>query len=133
MNYKIDKITSFDCINMETGKSFELSNSTIEIDTLSPNEVPDIRTFGTCEATFTCENTTINKNLLSKSVLKKPHIFELQYSVMVQARRHKKKRINKKWLKRYGYKSQQMVSKGWEFGEYNTQTGECEFIKKDWR
>lgn len=131
MDFKIDGIKSFGCINLGTGESFELSNASLEIDTLSPNEIPDIRTFGTCEATFTCENAMINENLLSELFLpKKSNTFDLQYTAMIQARRHKKKRINKKWLKRYGYKPQQMTSKGWELREYNTHTGECELVKK---
>mgnify|MGYP003306981713 FL=1 len=134
MGFELDGLTSFGFIDMGTGERFELSDATIEIDTLSPNEVPDIRTFGTCEATFTCENAVINENLLSELFLqKKPNTFDLQYTAMVQARRHKKKRINKKWLKRYGYKKQQMTSKGWELSTYNTQTGEVEMVKRDWR
>lgn len=130
MDFKIDGIKSFGCINMGTGESFEISGATLEIDTLSPNEIRDIRTFGTCEATFTCENAVINNNLISELFLpKKSNMFDLQYTAMVQARRHRKNRINKKWLKRYGYKPQQMTSKGWEFREYNTQTGECELVK----
>lgn len=131
MGFELDGLTGFGFIDMGTGEKFELSNATIEIDTLSPNEVPDIRTFGTCEATFGCENVTINENLLSELFLpKKSNTFDLQYTAMVQARKHKKKRINKKWLKRYGYKPQQMISKGWEIGEYNAQTGECELVKR---
>ena len=30
--------------------------------------------------------------------------FTIQYKVFIQARKHRKKRINKKWLKRYGCK-----------------------------
>ena len=131
MDFKIDGIKSFGCINMGTGESFELSNATLEIDTLSPNETPDIRAFGTCEATFTCENAVINKNLLSELFLpKKSNTFDLQYTVMAQARRHRKKRINKKWLKKYGYKSVSVRSKGWELRECNTMTGDVELIKK---
>lgn len=134
MGFELDGLTSFGFIDMGTGERFELSDAAIEIDTLSPNEVPEVRTFGTCEATFTCENAVINENLLSELFLpKKTNTFDLQYNVMVQARRHKKRRINKKWLKRYGYKPQQVTSKGWELGEYNTQTGECELVKKNWR
>ena len=45
----------------------------------------------------------------------------------VQARTHKKKRINKKWLKRYGYKQITVKSKGWKV---KTDTnGNVEFIK----
>ena len=30
--------------------------------------------------------------------------FTIQYKAFIQARKHRKKRINKKWLKRYSYK-----------------------------
>ena len=131
MNFNIDSISSLCFGNIETGEKFDISNASIEVDTLSPNEVPEIRTFGRCEATFTCENAVINENLLSELFLpKKSNTFDLQYNVMVQARRHKKKRINKKWLKRYGYRPQQVTSKGWSIDTYNTQTGEVELVKR---
>lgn len=131
MYFNIDGVTSLGFTNIETGENFEISNAMMEIDILSPNEVPDIRAFGTGEATFTCENAVINKNLLSELLLpKKSNTFDLQYTAMVQARRHRKKRINKKWLKRYGYRPQQVTSKGWSIDIYNTQTGEVELIKR---
>ena len=131
MDFAIDGITSFGCINMGTGENFEVSNATMEIDTLSPNEVPDIKVFGTYEATFTCENAMINENLLPKLFLpEKSNAFDLQYTAMGQARRHRKKRINKKWLKRYGYKPMKMTSKGWRIDTYNTQTGEVGLVKQ---
>ena len=33
-----------------------------------------------------------------------PDAYDVQFIKFVQSRKHKKKRINKKWLKRYGYK-----------------------------
>lgn len=41
-----------------------------------------------------------------------PHKYTLKYTKYVQARRHHKKRINKKWLKRYGYKEKTIVIDG---------------------
>ena len=138
MDFKIDGIKSFGCINMETGKSFELSDATIEVDTFSPNqdEIVSLESINNPYrvANFTCENAMINVNLLAKLFMQeKPNTFDIQYTVMVQARRHRKKRINKKWLKRYGYKQQQMISNGWKLGEYNAQTGEVEMVKRNWR
>lgn len=49
----------------------------------------------------------INKDLLDKLTKPSPdstYTIEAITPVQVQARTHKKKRINKKWLKRYGYK-----------------------------
>ena len=130
MGFEIDRISSFG-FDMGTGEKFKLSDVSLEIEPLCPNEQPEIRTFGTCEASFTCENAMINEKLLSELFLpKKSDTFDLQYTVMVQARRHRKKRINKKWLKRYGYKPKQIISKGWRIDTYNTQTDEVELVKR---
>lgn len=44
---------------------------------------------------------------LLRSVSEQPQGFYLEYyaDIQIQARRHRKKRIDKKWLKRYGYKT----------------------------
>lgn len=47
---------------------------------------------------------------------------------MIQARTHRKRRINKKWLKRYGYKKVMMMTSGWRM-ETHTD-GTIEFIKE---
>lgn len=53
--------------------------------------------------------------------------YDVQFIKFVQARKHKKRRINKKWLKRYGYKQMIVESKGWKM---KTDTdGNVEFIK----
>ena len=50
-----------------------------------------------------------------------------EFIKFVQARKHKKRKINKKWLKRYGYKQIIVKSKGWKM---KTDTnGNVEFIK----
>ena len=56
-----------------------------------------------------------------------PDAYDVQFIKFVQSRKHKKKRINKKWLKRYGYKQISVESKGWKV---KTDTdGNVEFIK----
>ena len=45
----------------------------------------------------------------------------------VQAKTHKKKRINKKWAKRYGYKCVTKTIKGWKLKTY--KDGSFEFVK----
>ena len=53
--------------------------------------------------------------------------YDIQFIKFVQARKHKKRRINKKWLKKYGYKQMIIESKGWKM---KTDTdGNIEFIK----
>ncbi len=41
-----------------------------------------------------------------------PHEYTIKYTKYVQARRHHKRRINKKWLKKYGYKEKTFVIDG---------------------
>ena len=56
-----------------------------------------------------------------------PDAYDVQFIKLVQARKHKKRRINKKWLKRYGYKQIIVESKGWKV---KTDTdGNVEFVK----
>lgn len=45
----------------------------------------------------------------------------------IQRRKHKKKRINKKWLKKYGYKILVYRKDGWKIKSY--ADGMYEFIK----
>ena len=54
--------------------------------------------------------------------------FSISYPVKVQARKHRKRRINKKWLKRYGYKTVMRKSDGWELNGYIN--GTFEFINR---
>lgn len=56
-----------------------------------------------------------------------PDAYDIQFVKFVQARKHKKRRINKKWLKRYGYKQMIVESKGWKV-KADTD-GYVEFIK----
>lgn len=54
-------------------------------------------------------------------------VYGIQFIKIVQVRKHKKRRINKKWLKRYGYKQILIESKGWKM---KTDTdGNVEFVK----
>jgi hypothetical protein len=126
MNFKIDELSNLCFMNMETGLKYNLPNALVEVEDMSPNEKPEVRTFGSCSASFTCDNAVINEDLLTNCLM--PHTFDLEYSVMKQTRKHRKKRINKKWLKRYGYKLQQVTSKGWKMKEFNTQTCEVELV-----
>lgn len=56
-----------------------------------------------------------------------PDSYDMQFIKFVQTRKHKKRRINKKWLKRYGYKQMIVKCKGWKV---KTDTnGDVEFVK----
>lgn len=65
--------------------------------------------------------------LLSIDIANMPDAYDVQFIKFVQARKHKKRRINKKWLKRYGYKQMIVESKGWKV-KTNTD-GNVEFVK----
>ena len=75
--------------------------------------------------TIECGNT--NNDVLTKLTGKIPEKFDVAYDVLVQRRKHKKKRINKKCAKRYGYKCVTKTTKGWKLKTYK----DCsfEFVK----
>lgn len=85
---------------------------------------------GNKEVTFTFEDTTINEDLLKKLTSEFPEMFDIEYTKIVQARKHRKKRINKKWLKKYGYKQVKVRSKGWKIRTY-ADDGTWEFVKDE--
>lgn len=74
----------------------------------------------------TGETVDINK-ILGLDVAQTPDSYAIQYVKIVQARKHKKKRINKKWLKRYGYKTVIVNSEGWDVKTHTD--GTVEFVK----
>ena len=61
----------------------------------------------TCEISFNADNPANNalKKILISDRSNLPDACAVQFVEVVRARKHKKKRINKKWEKRYGYKS----------------------------
>jgi hypothetical protein len=104
----------------------------IEIDTCSPNETPDIcyALRNAASASFSCEMTLAGLDCLDYKPFEPAEKFSIEYNVeiLVQARWHKKKRINKKWLKRYGMKVDTVRMRATARTlSYNTENGECEF------
>lgn len=63
------------------------------------------------EIEFTATVETIPEvfNELVKQV--DPNEYTIKYTKYVQARRHRKRRINKKWLKKYGYKEKTVINR----------------------
>lgn len=53
--------------------------------------------------------------------------YAIQYIKFVQIRKNKKKRINKNWAKKYGYKHLLANGKGWKIKNYTD--GSYEFAK----
>lgn len=78
---------------------------------------------------FSANTSEINPAILGADFSKTPDQVNILYVKKIQARKHRKKRINKKWLKRYGYKEQPI-----DFGEWNCKStdecGEYEFTRK---
>ena len=65
--------------------------------------------------------------ILGMDIANLPDAYDIQFVKIVQARKHKKRRINKKWLKKYGYKQMIVESKGWKMK--TDADGNMELIK----
>ena len=76
---------------------------------------------------FSTEKTVESNRILGVDIAQMPDSYNILYIKIVQVRKHKKKRINKKWLKRYGYKKVIVNSKGWDVKTYTD--GTVEFVK----
>lgn len=74
------------------------------------------------------EETVGVDKILGLDIAQTPDSYDVQYVKIVQARKHKGKRINKKWLKRYGYKTVIVNSKGWDVKTHTD--GTVEFVKE---
>lgn len=110
----------------------EIFSGDIEVDTLSPSEMPEIiyNFQKAATASFSCEMTLADLDCLGYKPFEPTEKFSIEYNVgiLVQARWHKKKRINKKWLKRYGMKHDTVKMKATARTlSYNIETGDCEF------
>lgn len=110
-----------------------ISNGLIEVDTLSADETPNIYYNFTKDISASFEMPMRDVEVLDELTIKQPwpkETFNIEHNIpiLVQARWHKKKRINKKWLKRYGMKSDTVKMKATARTlSYNTETGDCEF------
>lgn len=125
------------------GKQFELGDNLygdIEIDTLNPNETPDIHfnLMGATNASLEIATTDLEFLTCKPFEPSKDFWFEFEVEILVQAKWHKKKRINNKWLKRYGMKSDTVkvrararaLDYGYLAGEFDFETDKLEYI---WR
>lgn len=80
----------------------------------------------TLSFTSTIEKETLFK-VLGVDISKTPDAYKISVTKPVQRRKHKKRRINKKWLKKYGYKIQVDLRDGWRIKSYTD--GHYEFVK----
>ena len=117
------------------GSQVELGDNVfgdIEIDTCSPNETPDMcyHLANAASASFSCEMTLADLGCLSPNSFKPAKNFGIEHDIEIlsQARWHKKKRINKKWRKRYGMKPDTVKMKAEaRILNYDTESGEFNF------
>lgn len=84
------------------------------------------------ETAFSLKEPILNVDVLCAAIgvdlSNKPDAYDIQFKKFVQARKHKKRRINKKWLKRYGIKTVLVDTKGWMLK--HCTDGTVEFIKE---
>lgn len=122
----INDVKSFNMINLKTGEKvlnvISDFKPVIEPEMWSINSSPSY--------TLTCEDVTISdefkKLLFNNQKWEVPkYNMEVQgyRTISVQARKHRAKRINKKWLKRYGYKEIQVL--------VHIKMDECEISKNE--
>ena len=93
----------------EDGKSTLLADKVTGTSELELNAKEELSTVYKLNNTaeFSCEIDSFDKELLDKYCSIGPiseMTLEYQHPIMIQARWHKKPRIRKKWLKRYGMK-----------------------------
>lgn len=107
-NYKIDKVNSFKMCDINTlepiMESNGIENATIETEVVSSSlskEVLQFNHYASFEGELTNCSSLIN---YITDLNDKPFYIEYDIPIMIQFRWHKKCRINKKWLKRYGMK-----------------------------
>lgn len=71
--------------------------------------------------------TEVLSSILGLDTVDFPDKYDIEFNVLVQKRRHKNKRINKKWAKMYGYEIVNQKSKGWHIS--SNSDGSIEFLK----
>lgn len=105
VDFKIDNINNFQIFDLNFSEPImELDGVTIESE-IEPSSLSQEKLSLTHEATFECELTDFSPLLNCKTNhCSQPLELEYYMPIMVQARWHKKNRINKKWFKRYGMK-----------------------------
>lgn len=79
---------------------------------------------------FSANTSKINPTILGADFSKTPDQVNILYVKKIQARKHHKKRINKKWLKRYGYKEQLFNLGRWNCKSTDQFGEEYKFTRK---
>lgn len=64
------------------------------------------------------KNKRYDKNYIGCDFANFPDAYDISTIEFIQSKKHKKKRINKKWLKKYGVKQVTCIKKGWKVQNY---------------
>lgn len=136
MPVKTEGRSSFCMFNAETNEKLGEANDVKSIDlTINQKDTVNFKgelmnrgKRGTCALNFEKPLDTDELcKILGLDEAKMPDKYDIQVSKVVQCRRHKKKRINKKWRKKYGYRQTCVTMKCWKM--YSNRNGEIEFVK----
>lgn len=111
-----DEIHSISDISLESNEKFKTNTKYM----MSPHSSQEFE--------LSLDKSVDINTLLGMDVSHFPDKYAISTVHLVQARKHKKKRINKKWAKRYGYRQVVRRSEGWEL--HTNTDGSFEF-KKD--
>lgn len=124
IEFKASGMKIYDAKLMKVGE-YNLNDTVITTE-LDTNSLSKEKLSFTNKVTFEASDVEFCSLPLYTTFIDKP--FNLGYSIpiMIQARWHKKKRINKKWLKRYGMKKDSVLVKcDVESIDYNTDYEPC--------
>ena len=112
ISFKPNSFQMLDTNTLEPIAEFSgIKEVTIESE-VEPSSLSKEKLSFTHEASFECE--LIDSSLFIDSLYNlsnEPPRIEYYIPILIQARWHKKKRINKKWLKRYGMKKDEILVK----------------------
>lgn len=108
VDYKIDKVNSFQMLDINTLEPImefsDIGNATVETEIETSSFSKEKLSFNH-ELSLSCDLADCSSLLTYVSDLNnKPLYVEYYIPILIQARWHKNPRINKKWLKRYGMK-----------------------------
>lgn len=121
----------------KNGNNVLALNNVNELD-LTSNATEEKDILGNVENIKRGETTLPFTNITNKEDLFKvlgvdtsnvPDAYSILLTKPIQRRKHKKKRINKKWLKKYGYKLLVDYKDNWRINSY--KDGVYEFVKEN--
>lgn len=108
IEFKASNVKMFDIDTMKTIAEYDLNDAVITTE-IETHSLSNEKLSFTHEATFDVNAEDISLLNYVTDFNDKPLYIEYNTPIMIQARWHKNKRINKKWLKRYGMKNDSIL------------------------